>query len=199
MKLLRYFAENTYMTFHMQPTHPLAQLAFFDQRGQLLRPRIPFSQRAAQVRQVLSSSEERNNNFSIDNRSACFSQQMLDIVVAHLNSVLNDAEVSIKIIDLRTNEPKVMVRVNKNEAELFFLVPAHQAKVSLAKIYSGRRGLGGLLLVSLYNIAQDLGKAKIDFSVTANNYPAMRFYYHLDFGRPVRETDRGRWEININQ
>jgi len=67
----------------------------------------------------------------------------------------------------------------------------------VSDLVSNMRDCGGTTLAAIYNFAKDLDIGFIRYEVASSNTAAKRFYFHMDFGRPLNR-DLTDWVVGIN-
>ena len=212
----------------MCPLATEIQTLFKNNPAGLARKRIPIAERALRQRlnpaitSPMASPYFHNTNFALGtnqfevtaNRNV-LTRDLFKLTVSHFGSVFDSSFVHMLLHNpfpgagtfvikafQPLNSPKSVTLSDfsgKNPiGNIDFNFNTINQTLFLSDINSDTKGLGGRLLVSLYNFAVDLRASEINFSVWGDNMNARQFYFHMDFGRPVSIIpDTEYWELEI--
>jgi len=191
----------------------------------LFTKRMPISERAAQAykKAVLPNVDWklcRKDSFKIGtstvrflNESGNVEAHVIPTVISHLVPIFENKDIDVLIKDIDKYPPIFSIHAYEvgsmsDEkhfsldpdkyplASLNFCVSGSDKRIYLNVIVSQCHGFGGKMVTALYNIAKDLRFRKISFEANPKNQAACRFYFHMDFGRPVKKI-LNQWEVDV--
>lgn len=196
------------MAFNLCPLRLSITMLFRHEPVLLALPRQPLEQRAAAAsrqRKISLAKAQRylgrerfqlnRNIFSISGKSAANEGHLLALLISHFGSITRGKKINIEMNGLQTEGPtceiEVLGRDKLCHAVVEFDLFRDQGRLILNFIAGSASGLAGRSLIALYNVAKELKVGLIGFYITAENDHSRRFFYHMDFGRPV--TDDWTW------
>jgi len=191
----------------------------------LFTKRTPISERAAQAykKAVLPNVDWklcRKDIFRIGtstvkflNESRNVEAHIIPTVISHLVPIFENKNIDVLIKDIEGYPPIFSIHAygvgsmsdeerfswdlgKYPSASLNFCVSSSDKRIHLNVLVSLYSGFGGKMITALYNIAKDLRFRKISFEANPKNKAACRFYFHMDFGRPVEEV-LNQWEVDV--
>lgn len=192
-----------------------------------LSPRQPLSIRAATAaREILISPNDAirycrkgsfvlgSNEFKVFGFSTFYDDSLMQLVISHLSSIFVNKHIGIWFREESENKQTVIVKTvttvqslgsdpfsedtqKKESFTLIFSVLRTENEIRLVSLRSLEKGHGGRALLALYNIAQQMEIFFITYSVDPKNLQAMRFYFHMDFGRPT-DNRCTNWVVKIS-
>ncbi len=81
---------------------------------------------------------------------------------------------------------------------ILFDVNFPMASIFMSTLESRLSGTGGRLVTALYGIARDLEMRTITWNVYRKRIDSLRFYYHIDFGRPAFDPEiSDSWSLEL--
>ncbi|MCX5750892.1 MAG: hypothetical protein NT099_04400 [Candidatus Saganbacteria bacterium] len=211
------------MEFYLSPSDPTVRRLFKGLERVLAKPRIPIAERAAKVKAEQKIQPEdaaifhRQSTFVIGSNQflayggAGISGEVFGHFIADFGSLFEQAHFSVFVNREGNNQMISMLvsAVPRKKGDPFLPLtglPQHpilaltlaitEDKIVLHRIKSHRKGGGGKALATLFNFAGETGKPKIIYSVFPCYNGARRFYYHIDFGRPIDKKWR-KWEVDV--
>jgi len=158
----------------------------------------------------------REGSFSIGtstvkflNKSRYVEARIIPVVLSHVVPIF-EKNIDVLIKDVEQNIPYFSIKAFKiagiSDKKHFLWNPdkyplaclefnVFSNRIHLNTLGSPCQGFGGKMITALYNIAKDMGFCKITFDLNIRNKNAYQFYFHMDYGRYVKETDR--WEVDV--
>lgn len=204
------------MTFRICPYN--LKIARLFQNMCELKPRMPLDRRAEQARlsrgissynskeQLYRPRSELGGNIIQQFRRFGFDEEALAVAsLSHIGSIFRKMQVAFWYGMDQAGYPNIVVKASRQPVKFtpdpfnlklrdqedlrfyFFFMPCRNL-IRASGLVSRPGGLGGPILVALYNVAKDIAARQITYSVVDNNIKAMQIYFHLDFGRPTDFT-----------
>src|SRR3989339_1319064 len=194
------------MSFHLCPMEPRVARLFQSVPEKLLSPKMPIAERARQVAQ--RPFVPKANHIDYDKKTP-----LKTLLACHVARLFEGCNISL--VDESTDPGKIQISLtvrspNQQPRRLspyavfkpFLLRLECSLRPGENQLYLGwvkatQPGYAGNALASLYNFAADLGLDSINFIVRPGDRNANRFYYHIDFGRPIYKNTWQFWEVQI--
>jgi hypothetical protein len=200
--------------FHLCPLQKDIQRLFRNKPELLARPRLPIARRAELLRHQSALTAEqvigqmRTTPFPVAGATVMLDPSIVNISLTRMAAVIariapffggkqllfwtdkdryNDVFLGLKVFANNYLSDNCRAGNFLLHLELRFK-PGRNDYLELSFLRARTKGLAGLSLAALYNIALDLGTNKINYYVNSTNYNGRRFYYHLDFGRNINPT-----------
>jgi hypothetical protein len=216
--------------FYVCPLEPWAhKLAVYRHKGQA-GTRIPIAERAARLKEQYPISmgqamkymsrrpfELNDNVFQLITSPYTIRPEHSALAVRHFGSVFSNSFIylnisgdSDRLLSFTVKGfPLPSTRTGLSPEDFGHQLPSGEMEFNvnlltrgsfLAFVGTHPSGMGGKLITALYNLAVNVNMKSIEFNVNGGWLNASRFYFHMDFGRPMFEPEiTDRWVLELPQ